>query len=609
MTTQTLIPVKTNSEIISDIGNMASADNGFVVLDIEGDEKDVRADPNSITLGFSYAYRLRTEMVSGYIPIHHYAHNVPSEYIETFKAIAKVTPNFSPICHNIKYDLVGFKNDLGIDLLDCNFYCTMLMAHMVDENLPNKGLDYVSKVYGGKPKNKTDAQKKLAEAFGWELVPINLMYDYSTNDSIITYELFEKLLKQCKKEFPNWEELWTKEREWVRFIIAVEACGVSLDHDFIRKEIEIGDRRLDAIRDELGGNPGSPKFLATLLFEKLGLPIVKTTPKGKPCFDKEAMAKYEEMLEERAIHEEDNELENESTAAKILEYRGWQKTVSSNYRAYLELESPDKRLRPNYKIHGTTSTRLSCEKPNLQQIPRESDKRWNGHLKKAFIPQEGYRLWEFDYSNLELRIMAVYAEQENLLKALRQGLKPFDVMAEQLVWPRQNVKTFVYMTGYGAGIDKIARTFMINSNASQTMREEYFTQYPGFKDFANDARDRANMRGYVKLWTGRRCHFPYVYVEDVGKKVRIGTHKAMNRIVQGGGAELVKHAGIAVGKKIDWNECTINLQIHDSYVAEIKKGTEDKWIPIIKETMEDVGSYCTDFAVCPFPVETKEWAA
>src|SRR5258708_14765821 len=116
-------------------------------------------------------------------------------------------------------------------------------------------------------------------------------------------------------------------------------------------------------------------------------------------FDKYAMEEYELLLAAS-----DNE-----TAGLVLEYRGWFKTVSSNYKAYLDLLSPDGFLRPNYKVHGTRTRRLSCEKPNLQQIPRSTPKRWNGNLKKAFVARRGYTLSELYYVQLEFRHAAGYS--------------------------------------------------------------------------------------------------------------------------------------------------------------------------------------------------------
>jgi DNA polymerase-1 len=563
----------------------------YVVIDIEGNLKDVRVDPDSLTLGFSYAYRSNQQIVAGYIPINHAYGNVHPDTVKVAKYTLEKFP-IETIYHNAKYDLVGLRNNLGIDLLNTNFWCTLMMAHFIKEWLPSKQLDYVSKHWGGNPKNKTDAQQKLAENFGYENIPVELMYDYSTNDAIITLELFEKLLKEFKRQFSF--SLWELEREWHRFIIKMEACGIALDEELIRSEIEQGEQRLREISQELGGNPGSPKFLQDLFFNKLGLPVVKYTSGGKsgkkkPCFDKTAMAKYEELLERK----------NDITAQRVLEYRGYQKTVSSNYRAYIELRSHDGLLRPNYKLHGTVGPRMSCEKPNLQQIPRVSDKSWNGSLKKAFVAHSGYTLWNFDYSNLELRVAAVYAQEENLLQAFRNGFKPFDEMAERLGWPRQDCKTFTYTVSFGGGYNRIHEVFGVSMARAEEMRDiEFFGAYPALRTFSKKCQDRAAIRGYIKLWTGRIRHFQFPKSES---------HKAMNSVVQGGAAELVKHAGIKIGHLIDWDECKILLQTHDSYTAEIKNGTEDKWIPLIKETMEDIKSIYEPLAKCPYPVEVKIW--
>src|SRR6185437_5333306 len=147
----------------------------------------------------------------------------------------------------------------------------------------------------------------------------------------------------------------------------------------------------------------------------------------------------------------------------ILEYRGWSKTTSSNYRPYLALLSPDGRLRPNYKQHGTLTGRLSCEMPNLQQIPREGSKRWNGQLKKCFItldPDE--MLLEFDYSQLELRLGAAYAKEESLIQVFREGRDIFQEMAEALEMDRQSTKTMNYAIAYGAGVTRISNVLDIS---------------------------------------------------------------------------------------------------------------------------------------------------
>jgi DNA polymerase-1 len=578
--------VKTEAEYLADIGNMKHAYKGAVVLDIEGNTKDVRADPKSLTLGLSYSYRLDSRdgpKTSGYLPFHHAYGNLPESYLSVLRETLH-NSSLHVIHHNAKYDLVGLKNNLGIDLLGTEFYCTLLMGHFVNENMIDKSLDAMSRRYGGKPKNKTEAFSKIASAFGWEYIPIDMMSEYSTNDSEITDDLFWKLLPDFNAQ--GFQELWEIERDWIRFLIQVESTGISIDEELCESETQVGTEEMERTAEQLGGNPASPKFLGKLLTD-LGIPL-KKTPKGNPSFNKEAMAEYEIHLEAQ-----------QNPMAKLVQkFRGWQKTVSTNYKAYLRLLSPDRRLRPNYKIHGARTSRLSCEDPNLQNIPRVSEHRWNGRLKRAFVGRTGYTLWEADYSNLELRMAAVYSQDETLLTTFLLGLKPFDVMAQKLGWPRHDCKTFTYTVLYGGGDDRVATVFRTGLNRAKAMRAEFFAAYPELQRFNKEATHRAETRGYVKLWTGRRRHFEYPESEG---------YKAMNSIFQGGVAEIVKRKGIELGRTIDWDECKVLLQIHDSYVFEIKNGTEGYWHPKIQSIMESVGDLSPFFKKIPFPVSIKKW--
>jgi DNA polymerase-1 len=174
------------------------------------------------------------------------------------------------------------------------------------------------------------------------------------------------------------ETLWEIEQDFIRLIARIKQRGIKVDSEFSRKKAIEGTRILNQISASLGWNPGSPQQLGKYLITDLGLPVLKRTPNGAPSFDKEALTEYELHLDATG----------DETASKVLEYRGWQKTVSSNFQAYLDLMDENEILHPNYKVHGTRTGRLSCEKPNLQQIPRESVKPWNGDVKKAFIVRD-----------------------------------------------------------------------------------------------------------------------------------------------------------------------------------------------------------------------------
>lgn len=394
--------------------------------------------------------------------------------------------------------------------------------------------------------------------------------------------------------------LWQIECEFLDAIRDMERAGVLVDKQLSQEQLVIGSGIMQEVSESLGGlNPGSPKDLKTLLIDEMNLPIVKynkptSTGIRNPSFDKEAMKEYELILNQR----------DDPTAKRILEYRGWQKACSTYYRAFLKHSCGDGRVRPNFKLHGTVTGRLSCEEPNFQQIPKTTDdtKPWNKYTKSALIAPEGWSLWEFDYSNLELRLAAAYSQDKNLLEAFNSDVSVWDFMMDKLGWDKNTTKTFTYCTLYGGGVKRIQNIFGVSSDMAKELRSDFFKTFPGLRStynrdsssIADRVARKAASDGYVQLWTGRRRHFEYP--EDQA-------HKAFNSVLQGGGAEIVKRALLRVWKKVCDDNCILVLTVHDSICLQIREGVEDLYLSKIKEEMERM-----DFAFgVPFPVDCHVW--
>jgi DNA polymerase-1 len=283
----------------------------------------------------------------------------------------------------------------------------------------------------------------------------------------------------------------------------------------------------------------------------------------------------------------------DSPVAKLIkEFRGWQKAISASYKPYLELVDTDCRLRCSYKTHGTVSGRLSCAEPNLQQIPKASDKPWNGRVKECFIAKEGYTLVEFDYSQLELRLGTAYANEPTLKKVFEEGRDIFDEMSMQLSMTRQDTKTLVYSMQYGAGEKRIMAAFGVTQPEAKAMRQNYFNTFPRFKALSDTATENAARSGRVRMWSGRYRHFQYPSE----------SYKALNSIIQGGAADIVERIMVRAFTEIDNPDCQLLLQVHDSLLWEIRTDQLDKYVPRIKSLMEDVEP--KDFDV-RFAVEEK----
>jgi DNA polymerase-1 len=355
------------------------------------------------------------------------------------------------------------------------------------------------------------------------------------------------------------DTLWEIESDFIRLMTRIKNRGIKINVPFSRERVIQGTKILNQIRGELGWNPGSPQQLGNYLIDELGLPVLKRTPGSKPSFDKEALAEYELYLEP---------LQNR-VAQQVLEYRGWSKTVSSNYQAYLDLMDNDQILHPNYKVHGTRTARLSCEKPNLQQIPRSNPKQWNGDVKKAFIVRSsGLHHYTFDFKQVEFRLAAAYAKEEELLEIFNSGADIFTEMATRLCRPRHQIKTFVYSTLYGAGKAKVALVLGMPRSESDELYDEYHGTWPGFKRISEKATQLATNDGYIDYWTGRRRHLH-----------RSDAHKAFNAVIQGGAFEIVKRRMLALKDE------PIVLQVHDSITCEADSSYD---VDRIKKTMEAV---------------------
>lgn len=564
----------------------------YLVLDTENDPcREARLPGSEVTLGVAVAGETPQGMglLSHYFPVRHRDVNINSDVYQELLDLIYSAEYI--IMHNAKHDLVTLR-EMGVDTSKFKFICTMVNEHMIHGKQKDHGLSALCKKYGLPVKEMPPRMEIVLNMFGkdehgnkrgWAHVLYEDMLEYSGNDARITLRLFHK--QQPYLHIEPFNELWEWEQAFIRVLIKMEQFGILVDKEFCKEQIEIGRAIQEEIVDILGGfNPSSSKDLHFLLIDSLKLPILRTTPKGNPSFDNKAMELYDDMLQEIGS----------PVARNILEYRGWAKTIGASYEPYLKYaNSKDGRFRPSYRLVNTITGRLSAG--YAQQIPRMSDKPWNGELKKAFIPAVGYKLWDVDFSQLEFRVIAHYANEQALIEIFNDPKrKLFDEMAAALQWLRDPTKTFVYMVSYGAGIEKIKLTLGVSTDVAERMKKDFFARYRGIAKLFKECMNKYKQNGYIKLWTGRK-----VRNNEFDKP-----YAALDYLAQGGGAEIVKRAIVRLDKLIDWNECRLVLTVHDSVVAEIREGREDYWLPIIKKAMEEPPH--EDFKV-PFPVEIKEW--
>lgn len=552
-------------------------DSQYLIIDTEG----TLTHPHSETWGLSACVYGQ----SAYYPFRHgYGQNLPISMLGPIKEVIEGHPCI--VYHHAKHDIRALRN-LGI-YPKGKFYCTMLMAHLTDENRYSYELGPLSTSYGGQPKNMSTTMKAIVDGFGYHMVPVDMWLDYAENDAYITEELFFNLLPDFREQgFDG--ELWDWEQRWINTLLEIENAGVHINDELAERELNRGIAIMDTIQRDLGFNPGSSVQLGHFLIDELGLPVLKKTDKGKASFTKDVMQRYEEILEARG----------DKRAQQVLAYRGWSKCVGSSYRPYLLERSPiDDRFRADFRQHKARTGRLTASR--LHQIPKVSIKDWNSHTKECIDTEKGRTAWEFDYSQLEFRLGTLYAGEQKLIDIFNDDTRDiFTEMSIPLGMERDPTKTLNYTIQFNGGFNRISEVFNVSHTTAKGIIGNYFNTWPGLRKASNYAQFRADQNGFVKYWTGRRRHF----------KHREEHRKAFNALCQGGAFEIVKRQGVRIHEAgLNNDECRMDLTVHDSYRFSIENGKEDIYLPEIKRIMEDVASLDPDkLSKVRFKVDVKEW--
>ncbi len=429
----------------------------------------------------------------------------------------------------------------GLPLPVDNLECTMMYSVYIDENHSPVGheLDDVLKRYVGE-KKKT-IEKKAIKDFGWESAPTHYMAIYAEQDSQHLPQLRDNLLRRIE---PRHLKLWKEtDSKFMLLLAEIERRGLPIDRELCESLDHRCDLRLQEIQEQLGFDPAKPTQLHPKLFADppigLGLKVPSRTPKtGAPQVSLSWLAS-----------------QAHPTCALIHEYRKTAKQKSSYFSAYLSLTTrDDARLYPSFKQHGTETGRLSCEKPNLQQIPREEWK--DAYVKKLFRPETGAQLWEVDFRTIEYRLSAVYARSEVLLDLFENEgdfhqLVADDVSSQAGVnVSRQQAKTINYLMSFGGGVEVLQKQLGVSYGVADKIHKGYKKAYWEIFDKAEEAQAVAEQDGKIDMWSGRTRHFQYP------SEYR----SAFNAIIQGGAFEIVKRSMLRLW---DAGFCISN-QVHDS---------------------------------------------
>ncbi|EPN4953414.1 TPA: DNA polymerase I [Vibrio diabolicus] len=538
-------------------------------------------------VGLSFAV---DEGIAAYVPVAHDYLDAP-EQLDRDWVLGQLKPILedaakAKVGQNLKYDasvlarydieLKGIKHDT---MLESYIYNSVGGKHDMD-SLALRFLQHSCISFeqiAGKGKNQlTFNQIELEQAS-----------PYAAEDADVTLRLHNRLfanIEQDESLKTVYEEI---EMPLVPVLSRIERTGVFIDEmKLSAQSVEI-TARLDELEKkayeiaEQEFNMNSPKQLQAILFEKMGLPVVKKTPSGTPSTN-------EEVLQELAL--------DYPLPKLILEYRGLAKLKSTYTDKLPKMINPTTgRVHTSYHQAVTATGRLSSTDPNLQNIPIRNEA--GRRIRQAFVAPAGHKILAVDYSQIELRIMAHLSGDQALLDAFRDGKDIHAATAAEIMGldieqvsseQRRRAKAVNFGLIYGMSAFGLAKQLGIPRGEAQAYMDKYFERYPGVMQYMEDTRSTAADKGYVETIFGRRLHLPEIKSRN-GMRRKAAERAAINAPMQGTAADIIKKAMLLVDQWIQEEgngRVKLLMQVHDELVFEVEESSLSEIESKVQKLME-----------------------
>jgi DNA polymerase-1 len=519
----------------------------------------------------------------------------PDRTLEALRPIFE-NPAIRKIGQNLKYDVIVLRN-VGVNVAGLAFD-TMIASYLLDAGGRSHNLDDLAQKFLNHTTIKIDqligkgkGQKRMDE------VPVAQVATYAAEDADIPLRMMPILADQLAEQ--DLAELNdTLEVPLIEILADMEFTGVRVNPERLGElSARYGERltQLEQEIEELAGHPlniGSPKQLAEVLFKELGLPVVKKTKTGAST--------DADVLEQLA--------ESHPLPAKIVEYRQYSKLKNTYVDALPEMILPETgRVHASFNQVVAATGRLSSSDPNLQNIPIRTDE--GREIRSAFIAgPEGWKLLAADYSQIELRILAHYSQDESMCAAFDRDEDIHTLVASQVFGVpltevtsamRRSAKAVNFGVIYGQSPFGLAKGLGISQEEAATFIDGYFGTYRGVAKFMLHTLEDCRRKGYVSTILGRRRAIQGVRPSD---KLTLGTdhpsqrpltlpeRTAVNSVIQGSAADLIKLAMIAVWRRLreEKLDAKMILQIHDELVFEVSPEHIDRLAKLVRDEMQSV---------------------
>ncbi|KXZ67147.1 DNA polymerase I [Acinetobacter venetianus] len=544
-------------------------------------------------VGFSIAFDANDAY---YVPVAHDYEGAP-EQLNREQVLAQIKPilendNVRKIGHHLKYDAHIFANH-GIHIQGW-YFDTMLASYVFNAAATRHGMDDVARVYLSHLTTTFEQiAGKGAKQKTFNQIELEIAAHYAAEDAHVTYRLYEVLSAKLKSHPELVNILHNIEMPVARVLTGMEEDGIKLDHQFLdHLSVEFSEtmQTLENQATELAGeafNIASPKQVGEVLFDRLGLKGGKKTATGQYSTSESILEKIEHPL-----------------AEVILEHRGLAK-LKNTYTDRLVEQSHDSTHRVHTSYHQalTATGRLSSTDPNLQNIPIRTP--IGRQIRRAFIAPEGRVLLAADYSQIELRLMAHFSQDDALVHAFQQGQDVHRRTASEVLGiaiedvtndQRRQAKAVNFGLLYGMSEFGLTRQLGFTREESRSYIARYFQRYPGVLDYMERTRQIAREQGFVETILGRRLYTPDILASN--KMIKQAAERAaINAPLQGSAADIIKLAMIAVDKVLPKDQAKLLLQVHDELVFEADIDIADELSKQIADVMQSVLEISVPFVV------------
>ncbi|MCI1966110.1 MAG: DNA polymerase I [Oscillospiraceae bacterium] len=389
-------------------------------------------------------------------------------------------------------------------------------------------------------------------------------------------------------EYSQTELLETIEIPLANVLADMENTGFAVDADGIRRFGETLQARIEELQRQVYESVGyefnvnSPKQLGEALFEKLGLPHGKKTKTGWST----GAQTLEKLRYDHPVVE------------MVLDYRTLAKLKSTYCDGLLKVVAPDGRIHSSFNQTETRTGRISSTEPNLQNIPVRTE--LGREMRRFFVARPGWALVDADYSQIELRVLAHVANDENMIRAFRENS---DIhrstaahvfhMPEEMVTPlmRSRAKAVNFGIVYGIGAFSLSKNIHVSVKEAKQYIEDYLANFSGVDSYMKRVVEEAKENGYVQTLFGRRRYLPELKSSNHNLRA-FGERVARNMPIQGTAADIIKIAMIRVWNRLQREKMKTRLilQVHDELIVEAPREEEERAAAILTEEMQNAVS-------------------